>query len=315
MLQNNKILFTLNNKRQKQINIGDLFLLFNVAYHRGKELGYKYIFFEWPLCVRYFIGNRKIIGLECPIDRYLPINLLSRNDMKKYIYDKIINFNVKNSLYPGCLPIYQNRKFPFGKRNYVSTLSYLNMHYHNTGIYPEIKIPKHNIQDKYILFHFRNVNYDKKDGMGSTDRNVNPQVFAHLFKLMKKKYSNNYKFYKCGEAIKELDDKFDYVSPYYSNINGLLRLINNCSFFIVADSSPTSAADVLGIPRIRYECIRQTKSGAIGWHSIEYWKKHNGYGKFMNEWQNPNKYRMLFKGDKINDDDILEFSNEWLKEN
>ena len=308
------ILFLVNDGWQKEINIGDLFILMNICYWKGTELGYesKDIFFEWPIRVRHFTDGDKARNLPCPPDNFLPINLVNKGSVN-YDNFRIINFNKPNALYSGYKPIYTNRQYPLGGRNYVPFYSYLNKYFIDNKKRPELNIPK-DTKNKYILFHYRNINPMGIEGHGVPFRNVNSSTIFNLFKIVQREFGNEYELWKCGEQLRALDKMFDYVVPYQSeNLNDFLRVINNSSMLIGADSSPMSGAEILGIPRIRYDSRKLTKHGEPTWFTSGWWESRGGIGNNMFYWQNPDKQMTFWKDEELDVDRFLQFMRRWVK--
>jgi hypothetical protein len=305
-----KILFRIGQDFQHRIRFGETATLFQVAYFKGKELGYSDIYFEWPLKVQFNNQFKDKIYFECSDSKLLPIKFIKRENVILENYERIMDFCKPDILYEGSPPLYLgDPNNPQTQQvTYVGIANYTNKYFYDTGERPVINIPKDKVDTPYILFHYR-------EGIWSTYRNPDIRVYFKMIDILKKKYGDKYKFWKIGETQRVLDHKFDYVAPHFSgNIDGFLRIINNSSLFICTSSGPDQFSELLGTPFIEMESEIVGKGDIrMSARTEEWWKQYEGkWGKTLFDWAYPDRRYIIFKNETLDEQKIYEFTDRWL---
>lgn len=113
---NKKILFIYKNNNQGFFRLGELGFIYRACYFRGKELGYKDIYMEWPNNLEFTRDHhlkrnklkleKKLLKMKCPKETILPIKFISKKDIIPSEYDKIIDIGKSGAFYNNSEPIF-----------------------------------------------------------------------------------------------------------------------------------------------------------------------------------------------------------------
>lgn len=288
-----------------RIRLGEAAVIWSACYHRAKDLGYKdeNIYIEWRDRIK---CDDSDIFVPFPGKTIFPFTFVEK-EFNSIGMDKIDLFK-ENSLFNGYKPIQKEKTFPFSIRDYTSVYEYLNIRYYEKGEHSIMNAPKTKNREKYILFHFR-------DAKRTPYRNADPKIFNQLVDMVKKKFGDKYKYFKIGEPQRMVDKKFDFVAPNYrDNISEFFRIINDAEFMICASSGPNIFGQMLGIPTIEYEIPLTDKLGGFfESHTEGYWNKTGGkIGKTAIDWVDKDRYKMLLKGNVLNESEIINFMEKWV---
>ena len=302
-----RILFKFGGDIQPITRFGEIDLLSRPCFFRGKELGYKNIFFEWPLNIDYELNYSETI---------LPIKFVNYYDVIPEDYDRLLYLSDRDVFYDCSTPLF-NPLNPI-KRDHYSFLNYLNKYYIEQMERPIYNIKKDNLKDKYILIHIRN-------SKRSISRNPSMENYRYIIKLLQEKCSD-YKLYGLGDDSC-LNEEFDKFFGKSSNFNDFLRLMNNSSLFIGCSSGPIQYAYSFGIPIIELDipksvdwgdpkgpCGPSRYKGLGNYYTEKMWKYglYGVYGETVDHYIDKRTYLKLFKGDKINPKVIHNFLDDVL---
>jgi len=298
-----KIIFWIGSEHQRRTGLGNVAQIVQGIYFRAKSWGYDNIYFEWPTRVTCGPEYHKEIYVRCPNETILPIKFVDRNNWQSDEFDRIVDLTESDVLYNGYIKMYENKRTPVGKINRTGVMNCLNMYFDEYGIRPSLHMKKDDIEP-YILFHFRNSSW-------SSYRNSNPRNFIHIFNILKCRYGNKYKFWKCGEAFRLMDRKFDRVTSYHNrDINEFFKIVNNASMFVGPTAGVLNWAELFDIPHMIVDRTRCSE------RIPETWKSSGGYGNTYYDWLDEDRYIIFDKEDGIEgikEDLVIEFAEKWLK--
>lgn len=303
---NKNILYRIGQEHQHRIRIGEVGFIINACYHNAKSKGYEnnHIYFEWPMKVAFDMRYRLGVFFPCPKHTILPVIFKERKDVKLSDYDEVIDFCKENSLYDGFVPYYSGDESAF-EYQVISTIgftNYLNKYFYDTGNRPEIHIESDKLEKQYVLFHLRYVDWKQ-------ERNPDLNVYHSIVKMIKERYKDKYEYVKIGEPCRGIDRMFDKTFSYFDDFNDFLKIINNCLFFVCCESGPDTYGEMFGKPNLHIEAINSIN----GFRTKEFWQRHkNVIGETGWDWMDKNKIKVMYKGDTINTDDIVSFTDRWL---
>lgn len=302
-----KLLFRIGQEYQHRMRFGETADLYRACYFKGKSLGYKDgdIYFEWPYKIAFNKDYRKGKFFKCPSHSILPIKFVNHSTIDLNDFDEVLDLMNNDVFYKGSPPIYVGKTKETQHKLYIGYLSYLNKYYLDTGEHPVFDIPKDKLGKPYILFHVRIADW-------STYRNPDLKRYRKIIQIIQNKYRGKYEFWKCGEPCRGLDNMFDYVAPYYEELDDFLKLINNSSFGVASNSGPDVFFWAFNIPTLEVESPRKGKGG-VGYHMPGFWKQKGGtIGEEILDWMDKSKLKVLFKDDSIIAEDIINFTDKWL---
>ena len=298
-------LFRIGPEFQHRMRFGEVIELYRACYFRGKQLGYEdgYIYFEWPQKIAYNGNYSNKDYFKCPTHSILPIKFIDNLSTNSIKFDKIYDLCQPNIFYDGNKPFYEST---IQKKNYESHLGYLNKYFMDTGERPIFNIPKDKIDKPYILFHVRIATW-------STQRNPDLNKYIEVVNMFKEIYKDKYEFVKCGEPCRGMNRLFDKIIPYYEELDDVIKLFNNSSLVVCADSGPNAIAWGLGIPIFIIDCPHFSRGEIVNYHHPNFWKQFGGeIGETPYDWMDRNKIKVFYKGNVINKEDIISYTGKWL---
>lgn len=285
----------------RQLGLGDSLYLTQVAYFRGKQLGYEDITLEWP----HIVTGPKSEYVECPKDTIFPIKYITRKEFSPDDYSKIINLREHDSLFPGFSGIDKNPIFiingiPFLHiaKNFIGIYAFSNWYHETTNNRPVFNLPKDKLKKPYILFHHRHYKNHPRD--------TNSEIHKPIIDYIKYKTGNKYEMWKIGEPSND-DDIYDkIIENKNSNIAEFYKLENNASYQVGgAQTGPSSFSVLFGIPNILLDADCK-----VIYYPKE-WRMRGGWGNTAVDWWDKDKHLILYVND-CNINKIKEHIDKWL---
>lgn len=170
--------------------------------------------------------------------KYLPNNIYPSNE-----YDEIVDTTKKNSLYEGYPGI--------GKHCWFMHL-FFEVYYKKYNKEPYFNIERDNIDNPYILVHYRG----DRIGAFHKERETPLNELKYILKIIRE--NTNLDIWKIGESC-SIDDKFDKLIPYmYGDLDSFSRLVRNSSLLIGSHAGPPAVGNFFkDLPLIRFGMLPQ----------------------------------------------------------